>query len=122
MILTISFLIWRSFIGRHSEEMRERNGRLDEASGESIADRRLVEGLRKVNSELKEEISRMSDEFIAAREEMERRVWERAALEERMSTLTHVVGGEASKLILLAGVLIEDIGEVAQVRNGSIHK
>ena len=67
-----------------------------------------------MNKELKEEMSRMNDEFIAVKEEMESKVWESATLEERMTSMTHVVGGEASKLILLAGVLIEDAALVAQ--------
>lgn len=40
-------------LSRHSKELKERDSRLDEASGESMADRRLVDGLRKVNEELK---------------------------------------------------------------------
>jgi len=40
-------------LSRHSKELKERDARLDEASGESMADRRLVDGLRKVNEELK---------------------------------------------------------------------
>jgi hypothetical protein len=38
-------------LSRHSKELKERDARLDEASGESMADRRLVDGLRKVNKE-----------------------------------------------------------------------